>query len=461
MSEEATLDEFAEREEENTNQQDNERHLPEIDEIPSDWRLVVVEDIAEDLIGGGTPSKSNEKYWGGRIPWASVKDLNGIELSETEDYITESGIENSATNLIPKNSIVVSTRMTVGEPFVNRREMAINQDMKAIIPDVEQVNPLFLIYSLWDKDPYLKSLGRGTTVDGITTKDLALTHLGLPSLSEQRKIATVLYTVDRAIEKTEEVESQARRTQKGIVQETLQYGLGESDISETGTKLGEIPAHWELTTIDEIVADEDHSFTDGARSTLSSAEIHDEGEARAILLQEVGEGEFNDEDPKFATAEKYEEITHRAIYPGEVVVAKMAEPVARACIVPDKYDKYLLGCADVVRVQTNDEFDSRFLMYCMNSHKVWRQAVAHLRGTGRSRINLENIAELKLPKPPLDEQIEIADALKTFDDRIQTEREYRESLRRLKRGLMQDLLSGTVRTTDTNIEVPDKIAQHG
>src|SRR5699024_8272966 len=108
----------------------------------------------------------------------------------------------------------------------------------------------------------------------------------------------------------------------------------------------------------------------------------DEGDARAILLQEVGTGEFNDSDPKFATAEKYEEITHRAIYPGEVVVAKMAEPVARACIVPNTYDKYLLGCADVVRVLTNDEFDDRFLMYCMNSHKLSSQAVAHLRGTG-------------------------------------------------------------------------------
>ncbi len=270
-------------------------------------------------------------------------------------------------------------------------------------------------------------------------------HIPLPPLSEQRRIAEILSTVDEQIKQTKQTISLLEQTQDGLVQDFLTSGLDDSEVVETDTRLGKQPDSWEITTIEDIVADEPNAFTDGARSALRSAEIYDQGEARVILLEEVGEGEFNDSNPKFATDEKYEEITHRAIYSGEVVLAKMASPVARACIVPDTYDRYLLGCADVVRIATNDQFDPRFLKYCLNSHKLWRQATSHLRGTGRSRINLENVAELLLPKPSLSEQIKIAEILETVESQMKDEERNHEHLQELKRGLMQDLLTGKKR----------------
>jgi hypothetical protein len=219
--------------ENNSNQATQYQQLPEIDNLPSDWSLVTVEDVSNEIVGGGTPSKDNEEYWNGEIPWASVKDLGGIRLSETEDSISKEGLKNSATNLIPADSVVISTRMTVGEPFLNGVDMAINQDMKAIIPDTGMTNSLFVVYSLWDKDPYLKSLGRGTTVDGITTRDLATTHIGLPPLSEQRKITTILHTIDKAIRKTEEIirrSNEYNSSYKGRLQR-LKEGLMQDLIS--------------------------------------------------------------------------------------------------------------------------------------------------------------------------------------------------------------------------------------
>jgi type I restriction enzyme S subunit len=327
----------------------------------------------------------------------------------------------------------------------------------------QDINQKYLLYRLSSKPAfdYARRTSAGTRMPRTSWNLFNNFEFGLPSLSEQRKIATVLHTVDQAIQKTQQIETQLQRTQDGLIQTFLNEGIGNSEIRETKTKLGQIPEHWEVATIDEIIADEEDAFTDGARYSLSSAEIHSEGDARAILLEEVGEADFRDTTPKFATQKKYEEITHRAIYQGEVVVAKMAEPVARACIVPETYDKYLLGCADVVRIVPNDEVDDRFLMYCMNSHIVWRQAVAHLRGTGRSRINLENIAELKIPKPPLSEQEQIAEILHEYDRKIENERAYQNQLQLLKHGLMQDLLSGEVRTTDAKIKIPEEVAKHG
>ena len=65
-------------------------------------------------VGGGTPSKDNEEYWNGNIPWASVKDLKSDRLNKTHDFITQAGVDNSATRVIPNGSLIVATRMAVG-----------------------------------------------------------------------------------------------------------------------------------------------------------------------------------------------------------------------------------------------------------------------------------------------------------------------------------------------------------
>jgi type I restriction enzyme S subunit len=496
MSEEAKLDEFFEGEKEPTNPQDDEQHLPEIDSIPPDWNLVTVDDIADELIGGGTPSKSNEEYWDGEIPWASVKDLNGIELAETEDYITEAGVENSATNLIPKDSIVISTRMTVGEPFLNRVEMAINQDMKAVIPDIGQVNPLFFVYSLWNKDPYLKSLGRGTTVDGITTRDLALTHLGLPSLPEQRKIATVLHTVDRAIEKTEEVISQVETIHKGFVQELFESDqLTEINRTEseqerresilksrrevwadaekerqqrngdfTGSidkskysqpldlatqRLPKLPEGWLWTSLDTFVAyDIDYRgktppYSDSGIPVISSGNIQN--------------GEIVFDDEKYVSEETYDDWLDRGVpKEGDLLITTEA-PVGKVTLYPEGT---YLPTRRIITFRTVG-VENRYLQAAIRHPYVQNYLTAQSGGSTVGRILKDHLLKTPIPLPPEEEQQQIADTLKDFDKRIANESEYKSRLQRLKRGLMQDLLSGTVRTTDTNIEVPEEVAQHG
>ena len=461
MSEEATLDEFAESSDAESKKVER-RESRFWGEIPEGWELVDGTDVYDVNPNPKPDTEPNTyiemdaldtelpwpKYFGKRnaSEYSGKKFTRGDTLFARITPCTENG----------KAAFVPEMETTVG---IGSTEYAV------LSPKTDRINS-WLLYYLAKSYPvhnYAVSRMRGSTGRqrvpfSVFRREL---DISLPPIPEQRKIATVLYTIDRAIEKSKEIKTQLERTHNGLIQNFLTHGIQDSETIDTGTKLGEVPSHWEIVTIENILSDEDYSFTDGARYSLSSDEIQDSGDARAILLEEVKEGEFDDSNPKFATEEKYNEITHRAIYPGEVVVAKMAEPVARACIVPDTYEKYLLGCADVVRIVPSEEIEDRFLMYCMNSHKVWRQAVAHLRGTGRSRINLENISELYIPKPPLSEQREIVSILSGIDQQIDNEQQYRNNLQRLKGGLQQDLLSGTVRTTDTNIEVPDEIAQHG
>nr|WP_252730485.1 restriction endonuclease subunit S [Colwellia sp. E2M01] len=147
--------------------------------------------------GGGTPSKKIEDYWNGSIPWASVKDLKENEISKTQDAITELGVSNSATNIIPAGTILTATRMALGKFAINTVDMAINQDLKALfINDEEKVDRDFLIRFLESKAQYIDSEGKGATVKGITLDFLKSLEIPLPPLDEQKRIAAILDKAD-------------------------------------------------------------------------------------------------------------------------------------------------------------------------------------------------------------------------------------------------------------------------
>ena len=85
------------------------------------------------LFGGGTPSKDKPEYWNGDIPWASVKDLKTMSLNATQDSISALGLANSASKIVKADSIIIATRMAVGRVAITEIDVAINQDLRALI----------------------------------------------------------------------------------------------------------------------------------------------------------------------------------------------------------------------------------------------------------------------------------------------------------------------------------------
>lgn len=153
---------------------------------PEHWARCRLGDLVLTITGGGTPSKSNPTYWGGDIPWASVKDLKDNKyLNQTEDCITREGLINSSTNLIPAGRVIVSTRMGLGKLVINRIATAINQDLKALeLPDEVDIDFFYILY----RTKAIK--GKGTTVAGISQEALLNIPAALPPMEEQRRIVS-------------------------------------------------------------------------------------------------------------------------------------------------------------------------------------------------------------------------------------------------------------------------------
>lgn len=146
-----------------------------------------------DIIGGGTPKTTKPSYWNGNIPWISVEDFDSEirYLESTKKTITQEGLENSSTRMLPKDSIVISARGTVGLFGQLAKPMAFNQSCYGLIGK-DNISNDFVYYLLLFKLDELKHKSYGSTFKSITRKDFDLICVDIPNITEQNQIVKVL-----------------------------------------------------------------------------------------------------------------------------------------------------------------------------------------------------------------------------------------------------------------------------
>ena len=164
------------------------------------WSTRKISEIAT-LQSGGTPSRQFPKYFEGTIPWITTVALgkNAIGIEDAIEYITEEAIENSATKLIPKNSLLFGIRVGVGKVSENIVPMCINQDIVAIIiNDRYKLNMLFLKNLLDMFSGYFNSQKRGATIQGIKSEVLKNISVSLPPIELQNQFAAFVKQTDKS-----------------------------------------------------------------------------------------------------------------------------------------------------------------------------------------------------------------------------------------------------------------------
>lgn len=184
------------------------------------WETKRLGDVVDRFVGGGTPSRANPAYWGSEVPWITVKDFATFDPFQSQESITKLGLLNSATNLIPAGTLITSTRMALGRAVVYRVDVAINQDLKAMILTPE-VTVEFLLHWFTYYGDRIDDLGSGSTVKGISVIELNHLPISLPDTTEQNAIATVLSDMDTEIEELERRRDKARQIKQGMMQQLL------------------------------------------------------------------------------------------------------------------------------------------------------------------------------------------------------------------------------------------------
>ena len=157
-----------------------------------------------EVIGGGTPSTKNEEYWNGDVPWISPKDLTGftsVYISHGESNITEKGLNKSGTKLLPKNTVLFSSRAPIGYVALASNPICTNQGFKSIVCNEKLINPLYLYYYLKANLDYIKLFGTGATFPEISGSALRNIKINIfENIEQQAAVAKAIYKYDELIE---------------------------------------------------------------------------------------------------------------------------------------------------------------------------------------------------------------------------------------------------------------------
>lgn len=297
----------------------------------------------------------------------------------------------------------------------------------------------------------------GSGYPAVKLSDLGKHRLVVPPLAEQRKIASVLYAVDQAIQQTEAVRQQAERLKRGLAVELFRRGPNKSESEETrfGPVLTETPVHWKRAKIGDLYAERQLGTTE--RGTTKGAE-----HMGLVKMGNLGFGTWNlaevEQIDRDATlVEKYQ------LREGDLLFNTRNAPnlVGKTAVwdsgAPAIYDNNLL------RLRFNDRIASGHFVNYYLSHSIGRRQLrSRVHGTTSvAAIYWSDLKTVEIPLPPKEEQQEIVEALRSVDATIQQSQRDAARLRRLKRGLMQDLLTGAVRTRDKAIDVLDAVRAHG
>ena len=190
--------------------------------IPEEWEVVRLGEVSE-LISGSTPDTNVSEFWNGNIVWITPEDLSkqpSLTISSSKRKITKSALKKNAIKLIPKNSIVISTRAPIGYIKVVTVDYTTNQGCKSIKFN-ENFNPMFLAYLLNTKVIEMINLSGGTTFYEISKTELSNLKIPLPPLPEQKRIAEILSQIDQTIEKETAYKEKLQHIKKGLMEDLL------------------------------------------------------------------------------------------------------------------------------------------------------------------------------------------------------------------------------------------------
>ena len=333
---------------------------------------------------------------------------------------------------------VVSTNYFAYNPArINVGSIALNE-----IPESGILSPMYVVfkikyslmpkffkfYTLTDrfKNQVLNGLA-GSVRECLSFSSLITFAFPLPPLPEQQKIAEILETVDNAIEKTDAIIEKYKRIKKGLMQELLTKGIDENGKIRSekthcfkDSPLGKIPEEWEVKRLGEVT-----EIYDNKRVPLDS-------EVRTTMKGEV----------PYCGATGIIDYINDYIFEGEfVLIAEDGGKFNRfedtSYIMRGKF--WVNNHAHVVKGK-NAILNNLFLVYSINFQDIG----FYILGSTRDKLNQQVLKSILIPLPPLSEQQRIAAILSQIDEVIEKETQYRDKLKRLKAGLMEDLLTGKV-----------------
>jgi len=416
----------------------------EVGVIPEDWDVKRIGDLAS-VGAGGTPSRKIPEYWNGSIPWITTSQIDFGMIAEADQFITEDGLYNSATKLLPAGTLLMALYgqgKTRGKVGVLGFEATTNQACAAISihGDVSREFLLHFLISRYEVIRNSSNSGSQENLNGQIVKDIPVVLP--PTEDEQEAIAEALSNTDALIESLEQLISKKRHLKQGAMQELL---TGKKRLPGFQVKpgykhaeVGTIPEDWDVRLLQTLA----EKIMVGIASAATYA-YRDHG----IVLfrnQNIKPNFLDDSDVLYVTPEYEATFKNKRLMPGDLLTARTGYP-GTTCIVPDRYESTQSFTTLITRPKSN-AVDSKFLCFYINSEQGQAFFEQNQIGGGQKNVNAGSLKQLPVPLPPTKaEQEAIATILSNMDTEITGLETKLAKTRQLKQGMMHNLLTGRIR----------------
>ena len=407
----------------------------EIGEIPQEWKVEVLGRLVE-YEKGKTPRKIWEEEKADTLPYLGIQTLRTGMFSQ---WVNET---NSLVRVNSDDIIIVWDGFYSGEAFVGFKGILSSTAVKTK-PTVAYLDGKFLYYFLKSRFKELNSKHTGMYLKHVSKAVFESLKVSVPPLPEQRKISSILSTVDEAIQKTDEIITKTQLLKKGLMQQLLTIGIGHRKFRQT--EIGQIPDSWGLLSIFEMKDPSRPAVKTGPfGSQLKRKHFRPSG-VPVINISALGDGKIANEGLFYIDEEKANQLGEYALRPGDIVFSRVAE-VGRSVVIPLEAKGWIIS-SNLIRVSVDlSRFDPNFLMYSLTGSPILgRQILALTANAGREIMSSRILGAIKFPMPMLDEQKKISEIITASQLEVESEMKERNRLMELRKGLMHDLLSGKVR----------------
>jgi type I restriction enzyme S subunit len=401
------------------------------------WKSVQIKDIAEinpDSISPKTSKNTLINY----IDLESVKNGKILAIKEMQFRDAPS----RAKRVVKKGDVLFSTVRPYLKNFTiieNEQENLIASTGFAILRAKENSDAGFIYQTLYS-DIFMNQIiieMKGSNYPAVNASDVEKVEILLPTIEEQQKIASILTTVDKHIDETEQLIVKTQELKKGLMQQLLTKGIGHTEFKQT--ELGEIPFNWKVKKLGECL--------DVLGGYAFKSKDAKEAGIPWLKIANVGLGKIKWDDTSFLPIDYLEKYSEYQIRYGDIVMA-MTRPILNGKVKIAVYQDEQASLLNqrVCKFEILNGIIEKSYFYQVANMREFIQNIEYLiAGTDPPNVSAQQIKNVLIRLPDLEEQQKIAQILSTVDEQIEIYEQEKAKYEELKKGLMQQLLTGQIR----------------
>jgi len=422
-------------------------------EIPDSWEYCRLNSIG-NIIGGGTPKTQINEYWeNGDIPWLTPADMKYVEgkyVSQGARNITKLGLNKSSAQLIPKNSIIYSSRAPIGYIAISNNKLSTNQGFKSFVPiNLEIVD--YMYYCLISFTDEIKSRASGTTFKEISKTKFGETIIPIPPINEQKRIVKkieellpIVIEYGNLREKLDNLNSEfPDKLKSSILQDAIQGKLVPQDSNDEPAsvllekirdekerlikekkikrnknesyifkennhfyeKIGkevvditndlpfEIPGNWMWCKLENITSNIHYGYTASAQEV---------GDVRLLRITDIHENNVNWDSVPYCVISE-DKLANYILRNRDIVMARTGGTIGKSYII-NNLNKKAVFASYLIRIIPLKNINENYLKQFFESPLFWSQLRDNTKGTGQPNVNAKSLKNLLIPIPPFIEQ---------------------------------------------------------